>query len=91
MGEWSPIERMHFECAHAFFILNQERYVFRFTNVRNSRVETSYAVTPHQQKQSMIKHAHLQVGFAHIASYCVDFATMNYVKEQVESLYVFVG
>ena len=33
-GEGSLIERTHF--AHTFFVLNQERYAFRFTNIRNS-------------------------------------------------------
>ena len=32
--EGSLIERMHF--AHAFFVLKQERYAFRFANIRNS-------------------------------------------------------
>ena len=33
-GEGSLIERTHF--VHTFFVLNQEWYTFRFTNVRNS-------------------------------------------------------
>ena len=32
--EESLIERMHF--THAFFVLNQEQYTFRFMNVQNS-------------------------------------------------------
>ena len=33
-GEESLIERTHF--VHAFFVLNQEGYAFRFMNVQNS-------------------------------------------------------
>ena len=34
LGEESLIERTNF--VHTFFVLNQERYAFRFANIQNS-------------------------------------------------------
>ena len=53
-GGNSLIERMHF--VHAFFVLNQEWYAFRFANVQNSSSNgNNYKIRPLARSSSLLR------------------------------------